>query len=86
MKYKVGAQVQWKWLGRFILGTVKEVHPNKIEKEIKSKKIKRNGSPENPAYLVESKAGNLALKLGTELQKRTASKSSKITPSLFSDD
>ncbi len=61
--------MQWKWLGRIIAGKVEEVHLEPTLKVIKEKKIKRNGSPENPAYLVRSDAGNLALKLGTELEK-----------------
>lgn len=64
---KIGSKVQWKWLGKTISGTVEEVHKEKITKVIKDKKIVRNGSSENPAYLVKSEAGNLALKLGSEL-------------------
>lgn len=87
MKFRVGAKIQWKWLGRSIQGVVKEVHEKPISKTIKGKSIKRNGSPENPAYLVESSVGNLALKLHTELSKATAkkaAKSSTSTPRLFS--
>jgi hypothetical protein len=65
--YKVGTSVQWKWAGGIIDGTVEEVFMGPIEKEIKGKKIKRNGSVEKPAYLVRSAAGNFALKLHTEL-------------------
>jgi len=65
--FKVGKEVQWKWVGGVVEGVVEEVHMGPIEKKIKGKKIKRNGSVEKPAYLVKSKAGNLALKLHTEL-------------------
>lgn len=65
--HKVGAKIQWKWLGNIIDGKVEEVFMGPIEKEIKGKKIKRNGSVERPAYLVRSEAGNIALKLHTEL-------------------
>lgn len=64
---KVGSKVEWKWLGKTISGVVEEVHKEKITKVIKDKKIVRNGSVENPAYLVKSDAGNFALKLGSEL-------------------
>ena len=63
MKYKVGTKIEWKWLGRSIQGIVKEVFTEPVTKTIKGKNIKRNGSVENPAYLVESSVGNLALKL-----------------------
>ena len=66
--YKINSKVQWKWLGGVIEGQVVEVHFESVEKIIKGKKIKRNGSKEKPAYLVQSKAGNFALKLHTELE------------------
>lgn len=84
MKFKVGTKVQWKWLGRPIDGVVREVHLESVTKLIKGKSIKRNGSKEKPAYLVESVAGNLALKLETELSKpAAAAKKSKVTPKMF---
>ncbi len=74
MKFQVGSKVQWKWLGGKIDGVVREVHTQKLSRVIKGKTIRRNGSEENPAYVVESDAGNLALKLGTELIQRVARK------------
>ncbi len=70
-KFKVGALVEWKWIGSIIEGVVEEVYFEPTLKTIKGKKIKRNGSPEKPAYLVRSEAGNIALKLETELAKRS---------------
>jgi hypothetical protein len=65
--FSKGENVFWKWMGRKIHGVVEEIYTGPIEKEIKGKFIKRNGSMEKPAYLVRSEAGNLALKLHTEL-------------------
>lgn len=65
--FKPGSKVEWKWLGGKISGKVVEVYTEKTVRMIKGKRITRNGSKENPAYLVESEAGNLALKLGSEL-------------------
>jgi hypothetical protein len=62
-----GNKVSWKWMGREIHGVIEEIHTGPIKKEIKGKFIKRNGSIQKPAYLVRSEAGNLALKLHTEL-------------------
>ena len=85
--YKVNQAIQWKWMGRHISGVVKEVYAEPITRIIKSKKIKRNGSPENPAYLVESEAGNLALKLHSELMPAPKSSDYKgPTPTLFGED
>lgn len=65
--FSPGDKVYWKWMGREINGIIEEVHTGPIQKEIKGKFIKRNGSIQKPAYLVRSEAGNLALKLHTEL-------------------
>lgn len=65
--YKIGSKVQWKWYGGTVDGEVVEVYFGPVEREIKGSRIKRNGSVEKPAYLVRSVAGNLALKLHTEL-------------------
>jgi hypothetical protein len=54
-------------MGREIHGVIEEIYTGPIIKEIKGKSIKRNGSLQKPAYLVRSEAGNLALKLHTEL-------------------
>ncbi len=87
-QHSIGSKVQWRWLGRDILGVVKEVYTETIIKTIKGKAIKRKGSVENPAYLVESVAGNLALKLHSELKPAStaAAKGSRPTPRMFSDD
>lgn len=81
--FKKSSLVQWKWLGRVIAGVVVEVHEAPVTMEIKGKKIKRNGSKEKPAYLVESEAGNRALKLESELTARA--KVDPRTPKMFRD-
>ena len=65
--YPVGKKIKWKWAGSTIKGKVEEVCMGPLEREIKGKKIKRNGTVEKPAYVVRSEAGNIALKLHTEL-------------------
>lgn len=81
--FKIGAKIQWKWLGRPILGVVKEVHTEKITRTIKGKQIVRKGSKENPAYVVESEAGNTALKLGSELTAAPKTSKKKSIPKMF---
>jgi len=66
-KFKQGSRVQWKWLGRPIVGKVEEIFTAPIVRVIKGKRIKRNGTVERPAYLVRSEANNIALKLESEL-------------------
>lgn len=67
-KFKKSSKVQWNWAGSVIEGKVEDVFTTSITKTIKGKKITRHGTPEKPAYLVKSSAGNLALKLETELK------------------
>lgn len=81
-KYRKGSEISWKWLGKAILGKVEAVYLKPITQEIKTKKITRNGSKENPAYLVCSEAGNQALKLESELSPIV--KPNKSSPKIFS--
>lgn len=74
MKFKKGDKVFWQWMGGKVKGRVEEFYLEPVTKEIKSKLIKRNGSPSKPAYLVLSDAGNYALKLETELEVLTDKK------------
>lgn len=84
-QFKKNAKVTWKWLGKTIAGTIEEVFLDSVTKTIKGKKITRHGSKEKPAYLVKSDAGNLALKLQTELQtsSKPTKQASKLTPQIF---
>jgi hypothetical protein len=66
--YLKGTAVEWKWMGRTIAGEVIEIYLETTTQVIKGKTIKRNGTIDNPAYLVQSAAGNCALKLHTELE------------------
>lgn len=82
--FKAGDKVQWSWLGRPIDGVVCEIFTETITKEIKGKSIKRKGSKDNPAYLVQSKAGNFALKLFSELLAVPKNKAAiKAKPQMF---
>lgn len=82
--FAVGAEVQWKWMGRFICGKIKEIHTEPVTQVIKGKSIKRNGSLQIPAYLVESEAGNLALKLQSEIELFEKQKLDSRKPKMFS--
>lgn len=82
--FKIGTPIKWKWLGRSILGQVVEVHFIRFTKLIKEKNITRNGTKDNPAYLVQSQAGNLAIKLQSELELIENDNSLKVKPRIFS--
>jgi hypothetical protein len=69
-KRKKGDKVSWKFGGNEAKGKVVQRFTEKVTKKIKGKKITRNATKENPAYLVKTKDGKKALKSGKQLKKR----------------
>lgn len=65
--FRSGAAVSWNWGSGEARGRIAERFERRIQRTIKGKKIVRNGSANNPAYLVEQDDGDTALKLGSEL-------------------
>jgi hypothetical protein len=67
--FKVGARVQWSWMGRKVKGTVQKIYTKPVSKILREFEFKRNGSDENPAYLIRTMAGSDVLKGHTELER-----------------
>jgi hypothetical protein len=65
--YSKGAKVEWNWGQGKATGKVIKSSLKKIQKTIKGSKIIRNGTPQNPAYLIEQENGAQVLKLHSEL-------------------
>lgn len=63
----IGDVVSWQWYGRIISGTVKEIAPTKITIHSKGALVTRNGTPENPAVIIDHTSGNDVIKLASEL-------------------
>ncbi|MFN3454215.1 MAG: DUF2945 domain-containing protein [Pseudobdellovibrio sp.] len=82
--FKKNSKVYWKWLGRKIPGHIVDVYFEPTVQTIKGKSIKRNGSKECPAYLVESQSGNQALKLHTEIFQEVKDQVAR-RPQIFSE-
>lgn len=66
---KPGDYIAWKWGNGLAEGRVKSVHAESISIQSKGKTVKRNGSSDNPAIVIEHKSGNDVLKLASEVQK-----------------
>jgi hypothetical protein len=66
--FRTGQVVLWNWSGGTASGKVVERFDRRAQRTIKGSKIVRNGTKDNPAYLVEQEDGDRALKLGSELQ------------------
>lgn len=65
--FKTGQAVTWRWGAGRAEGEIAEVHTSTVTRTIKGKRIRRKGSPEEPAYLVRQADGARALKSHSEL-------------------
>jgi len=65
--FRKGQAVRWNWGAGSASGKVAERCERRVQRTVKGAKIVRNGSAEDPAYLVEQDDGDRALKLGSEL-------------------
>ena len=65
--YESGDQVKWSWGDGTATGKVVERFTEDVTKTIKGTEVKRNASPDDPAYLIEQSDGDQVLKSGSEL-------------------
>jgi hypothetical protein len=65
--YRTGQTVRWQWAGSHAEGKVVERFDRRVQRTIKGSKVVRNGSQEDPAYLIEQEDGARVLKLASEL-------------------
>lgn len=66
--FRKGDKVRWHWGAGTAFGRITERFDRRIQRTIGGARIVRRGTPENPAYLVETEDGKVALKRGSELQ------------------
>ena len=62
-----GAKVRWNWGQGTGEGKIAESFDKPVERTIKGATIRRNASPEEPAYLIEQEDGDHVLKSHSEL-------------------
>ncbi len=62
-----GSKVSWKYGTGTATGKIEEVHKEPVEKTIKGSKIHRNGTPENPAFVIVQEDGDRVIKLQSEV-------------------
>lgn len=65
--FRKGQAVQWSWGSGTADGKVSERFERRVQRTIKGSKIVKNGTAENPAYLIEQSDGDRVLKRGSEL-------------------
>jgi len=64
---KIGTWVSWKWGAHTAYGQVTKHYTEPVVLTIKGKQVKRNASPEKPAYLLVQENGQEVLKSASEL-------------------
>ncbi|GAA2733009.1 DUF2945 domain-containing protein [Pedococcus aerophilus] len=68
MSLRKGSSVSWSWGQGTAEGTISEVHHDSVTRTIKGSEITRNGSDDDPAYVIEQEDGTTVLKLRSELR------------------
>ena len=66
--YRTGQKVQWHWSSGVAHGRIAKRFERRVQRTIKGAKVVRNGSPDDPAYLIEQEGDDRVLKLGSELR------------------
>jgi hypothetical protein len=66
---RTGTVVTWKWGRSTASGKVQEVHHEKVTRQTKGESVTRNGSAEDPAYVIEQDDGTVVLKLRSEVER-----------------
>lgn len=67
--FSKGTAIRWNWGGNVANGKIAERFDRRVQRTIKGEKIVRNGSADNPAYLIEQEDGGRVLKLESELER-----------------
>jgi hypothetical protein len=69
MSIRTGSEVSWSWGHGTGTGRVVEIHHDKVTRTLAGSEITRNGSDDDPAYLIEQEDGGRVLKLRSEVDR-----------------
>ena len=69
MSIRTGTEVSWRWGSSRATGKVVEVHTAKVTRALGGSEITRNGSGDDPAYVIEQEDGARVLKLRSEVER-----------------
>lgn len=69
MSIREGSEVSWSWSGSTATGKVVEIHRERVSRTLGGSEITRNGSDDDPAYLIEQEDGSRVLKLRSEVER-----------------
>ncbi|UOQ74703.1 DUF2945 domain-containing protein [Hymenobacter cellulosilyticus] len=62
-----GTQVSWKYGTGTATGKIEETHKEPVTRKLKGSDITRNGTPENPAFVIVQENGDRVIKLQSEV-------------------
>ena len=65
--YRKGSNVSWSWGSGTGTGKVEERFDRRVQRTLKGTKVVKNGTADNPAYLIAQDDGTKVLKRGSEL-------------------
>lgn len=68
--FRTGEYVKWNWGNGTGCGQVAERFEREVTRTIEGSEITRNGSSDDPAYLIKQDDGGKVLKLGSELKEQ----------------
>ena len=60
--------VRWDWGNGTAKGQIKERFEREVTRTLQGSEITRNGTEDNPAYLIRQEGGDEVLKLGSEIE------------------
>jgi len=71
MSIATGTTVTWHSCTGVVEGTVTAIHPRPVIRRVKGVRVKRLGTPEDPAYEIEQADGTTVLRLSSEVEAKT---------------
>jgi hypothetical protein len=69
MTIRTGTTVMWQWGSSWAEGTVTEVHHGDVTRTTKGTQVTRQGSNDDPAYVIKQDDGTTVLKLQSEVER-----------------
>lgn len=69
--YATNTEVEWDWGNGTASAKVRRVFHEKVTRTLDGSEVTRNGTQDDPAYLLEQDDGGEVLKLHSELRKKS---------------
>ena len=65
--YQTNQYVEWEWGNGTASGQIKERFEREVTRTLKGSEVTKDGTEDNPAYLIKQEDGDEVLKRGSEL-------------------